>query len=333
MGTLLLTEKDIKPLMNMKEVMDVIEVAFKEKAYGKVQMPAKSYLFYKKYNGDFRVMSSYLEIFDISAIKLVNVHPENPVKHNLPTIMAIIILIDPKTGYPLAMMDGTYITSIRTGAAGGIAAKYLSKKDVRIIGMIGAGRQARTQLMALLTLYKKLDKVKVYDISKANRDLFVNEASDLHNNVAEIVPVETAKEAVEESDIITTITPSREPIVKDGWAKEDAHFNCIGADAPGKQEIDPKILKKSKIVVDDIDQAIHGGEINVPFSKGLITKSEIYGEIGEIISGLKPGRVPSDRLTVFCATGLAIEDTVTAKLVYDRAIKKCIGQEIKLLSV
>ncbi|MCP8310042.1 MAG: alanine dehydrogenase [Candidatus Methylarchaceae archaeon HK01B] len=333
MGTLLLTEKDVEPLVSMKEVMDVVEDAFKEKAFGRVQMPAKSYIFYKKYNGDFRAMPSYLENFDTSAVKLVNVHPDNPVKHNLPSIMAIIILIDPKTGCPLAIMDGTHITSIRTGAAGGIAAKYLSKKDVGIIGMIGAGRQARTQLMALLTLYKKLDEVKVYDISKVNRGLFVKETSELYSDVTKIVPVETAKEAVEESDIIITVTPSREPIVKDGWAKEDAHFNCIGADAPGKQELDPMILKSAKIVVDDLEQAMHGGEINVPFSKGLITESEIHGEIGEIVAGLKLGRVSSDRITVFCATGLAIQDAVTTKLVYDRAIKRGIGQEIQFVSV
>ncbi|MCP8323234.1 MAG: alanine dehydrogenase [Candidatus Methylarchaceae archaeon HK02M2] len=332
MRTLLLTENDIKPLVNMGEVMDVIEAAFKEKAFKRVQMPEKSFLFYEKYDGDYRVMPSYLETFDTSAVKLVNSHSHNPIKYGLPTVMAIVILIDPKTGYPLAIMDGTYMTGLRTGAAGGIAAKYLSKKDVEIIGIIGAGRQARTQLMALMSLYK-IDEVKVYDISKTNRDLFVKEASKHYPDIKKIVSVDTAKEAVKESDIVTTVTPSREPIVEDSWVKDDAHLNCIGADAPGKQELDPMILRRGKIVVDDIEQAIHGGEINVPFSKGLITESEIYGEIGEIVAGFKLGRVTSDRITIFCATGLAIQDAVTAKLVYDKAIKRRIGQEINFLSV
>ena len=330
METLILTEDDIKPLADINEAIEAIEIAFKEKALGRVQMPPKPYIFFKKYNGDLRVMPSYLERFDTSAVKIVNSHPDNPIKYHLPTVMGILIMIDPKTGFPLSIMDGTYITNIRTGAAGGMAAKYLAKKNVKIVGMIGAGIQARTQLMALSAIYKKFT-LKIYDISKVNRDIFANDILESYSNLTDIIPVDSAKEAVEEADIITTTTPSREPIVKEGWAKEDVHFNCIGADAPGKQELDPMILKHAKILVDDMEQAIHGGEINVPFSKGQITKSNIYGEIGEVLIGKKEGRISSDGITIFCATGLAIQDVITAKLFFDKAIKKEVGRRIKFI--
>lgn len=331
METLLLPYKDVKPLLSMDEVMEVVEEAFRQKGLGKVQMPPKMYLFYKKYNGDLRVMPSYLPELEVSAVKVVNVHPDNPLKHKLPTVMATIILIDPKTGYPVAVMDGTLITDMRTGAAGGVAAKYLARKDSKVVGMIGAGRQARTQLMALINVFKKFDEVRIYSRSKDRREAFAREASKLYSQIANVRPVQTVKEAVKDADIIITTTPSREPLVKDEWISEGTHFNCIGADAPGKQELDPMILKRAKIVVDDWEQASHSGEINVPLSKGIISKDDIYGEIGEIIAGVKPGRTSNSEITIFSSTGLAIQDAVTAKMVYEKAVAKGVGKGVHLI--
>jgi alanine dehydrogenase len=144
-----------------------------------------------------------------------------------------------------------------------------------------------------------------------------------------INPVNKPEEAVKNMDIIVTATPSREPIVKKDWIGSGMHINSIGADAPGKEELDPQVLKISKIVVDDIEQAAHGGEINVPLSKGIISLKDIYAEIGEIVAGLKPGRESIKEITIFCSTGLAIQDAVTAKLVYDKALKKNVGQWIE----
>jgi alanine dehydrogenase len=130
-------------------------------------------------------------------------------------------------------------------------------------------------------------------------------------------------------DIVVTATPSREPIVKRDWISSGMHINSIGADAPGKEELDPEILKISKIVVDDIEQAAHGGEINVPLSKGIISLKNVYAELGEIVAGFKFGRESIEEITVFCSTGLAIQDAVTAKLVYDKALEKNVGQWIE----
>jgi len=310
--------------------MEAVESAFKEKGLKRVQMPAKIYLFYKKYNGDLRTMPSYLEELDTSAVKIVNVHPDNRKKYNLPTVMAVIVLINPENGAPIAIMGGTTVTDMRTGAAGGVAAKYLARKDSKIVGLVGAGAQARTQLMALLEVYKRLEEVRVWSRSKETKQKFVAETEPIYGHLCKITAVETIKEAVEGADIVVTTTPSRQPLIMNTMVSSGTHFNCIGADAPGKEELDPTILKRAKIVVDDWEQASHSGEINVPLSQGIITKENIWAEIGEIVAGLKPGREKPDEITVFTSTGLAIQDAVTAKIAYDKAIEKKIGRWIKI---
>ncbi len=331
MKTLLLMEKDVKQLLTMDEVMEAVESAFKAKGLGHAQMPAKVYIFYNRYKGDLRAMPSYLEELDISAVKIVNVHPDNRAKYGLPTVMAIIILVNPKNGGPLAIMGGTWATDMRTGAAGGVAAKYLAKKDSKVVGLVGAGAQARTQLMGLISLYKKLEEVRVWSRTEKTRGTYVAEMKSAYGNEAKIIPVKSAKDAVEGADIVVTTTPSREPIVSSGWVEPGMHFNCIGADAPGKEELDPAILTRAKIVVDDWEQASHSGEINVPLSKEIITKQNIWGEICGIVAGLKPGRTSSDEITVFTSTGLAVQDAVTAKLAYEKALAKGIGKTVEIV--
>jgi len=329
--TLLLTDDEVKKLLSMDEVIEAVEQAFKEKGLGRVQMPAKIYIFYKKYNGDLRTMPSYLEKLDVSAVKIVNVHPDNRTKYNLPTVMAVIVLVDPKNGVPIAIMSGTTVTDMRTGASGGIAARYLARKDSKIVGLVGAGVQARTQLMALLEVYKKLEEVRVWSRSKETKQSFVSETEHEYGHLCKIIPTETIKEAVEEADIVVTTTPSREPLVMNDMISSGTHFNCIGADAPGKEELDPAILKRAKVVVDDWEQASHSGEINVPLSRGIVAKKNVWAEIGEIATGLKSGRERREEITIFMSTGLAVQDAVTAKLAYDKAIKKGIGSFIRIM--
>ncbi len=228
-------------------------------------------------------------------------------------------------------MGGTWATDMRTGAAGGVAAKYLAKKDSKVVGLVGAGAQARTQLMGLISLYKKLEEVRVWSRTEKTRDAYVTEMKSVYGNAAKIIPVKSAKDAVEGADIVVTTTPSREPIVSNDWVEPGMHFNCIGADAPGKQELEPAILTRAKIVVDDWEQASHSGEINVPLTKGIITKQNVWGAICEIVAGLKPGRTSSDEITVFTSTGLAVQDAVTADLAYKKALAKGIGKFVEIV--
>ena len=327
METLILKEEEVKRLLNMNEVLNVVEQVFKEKALGKVQMPPKMYVFFEPFNGDLRVMPSYVETFGISAVKVVNVHPDNR-RYNLPTVMATITLVDPKTGTPLSVMGGTWITAMRTGAASGVATKYLSRKGSNKLALIGSGVQAVTQMMAM-ALVMKLEEVRVYDISDQAKINFVKKLSSEYPDV-KISATRSVQEAVEGADVVATITPSRKPIVENDWIKAGTHISAIGADAPGKEELDPAILQRAKIVVDDLEQSRHSGEINVPLEKGMISLKHIYGELGEIIFGKKVGRSSNEEITIFDSTGLGIQDAVTAKLAYEKALKAGLGIRLNL---
>jgi len=330
--TLLLTGKQIKKLLAMKDVLGAVENAFRHKGLGKVQMPPKVYLFYEKFNGDLRTMPSYVEDMDVSAVKIVNVHPDNPKNFGMRTVMAVLVLINPHTGAPLAFMDASHITDMRTGAASGIASKYLARPNPKVLGIIGAGNQARTQMLALTTQYEHFDEVRVYDMYPEKSKALARELRRKYKGMVGKVKVAgSAKDCVVDSDIVVTCTSARAPIVLDEWVKPGTHFNCIGADAPGKQEMDPKILKRARLVIDDWEQASHSGEINVPLSKGELTREDVNAEIGQIVANLKPGRENDEQITVFCSTGLAVQDALTAKIAYDAAINQKLGRYMQIV--
>jgi len=329
--TLFLSEAEIKKLVTFKQTIKAVKSAFKMKGHGNVQMPPKQYVIMKKYKGDLRTMPAYLEETEVASVKVVNSHRENR-KHGLPTVMATIILIDPKTGAPSAIMAGTWITALRTGAAGAVAAKYLANPNPKTIGLIGAGTQAKTQLIGLQTVFDTIKQVRVWDINAKAVEKYVKEMQQKYPKL-DVLSVNKIKNAAQNKDIIVTTTPSRKPLVLAEWIDQGTHINCIGADAPGKQELDPNILLKSKIVVDDWEQGSHGGEINVSLSKGLITKEDIWGDICEIVAELKPGRTSTEEITVFTSTGLAIQDAATANIAYQNALKEKVGKEFDLLNL
>jgi len=332
MKTLVLSEEAVKKVLSLEEVTDAVESAFRMKGLGHAQMPPKQYLFMKKYNGDVRTMPAYLEENDAVSVKVVNSHPENRKKHGLPAVMATIILVDPRTGAPEAIMGGTWITALRTGAAGAVAAKYLANPNPKTVGMVGAGTQARTQLMGLQLVFKTVEEVRVWDLNEKAAIKYAEEMRIKYNQ-ASICSVKNIAKAVQGADIIVTATPSRKPLVSAEWVDEGTHINCIGADAPSKQELDPAILIKSKVVVDDWSQSCHGGEINVPLAKGIITKEDVWGDICEIVAGLKQGRTSPDEITVFTSTGLAIQDAAAAKIAYQKALKQKIGEQVDILNI
>jgi alanine dehydrogenase len=293
-----------------------IEKAFKAYGLGQADMPAKSYLTFKK--GDLRSMPAYIhgQGFDIAGIKSVNVHPENAM-YNLPSVMAVIILTDPKNGFPLAILDGTYLTSIRTGAAGALAAKFLSRKTAKIAGFVGCGVQARTQLACILEV-RKLKSVRIWQFTPEDETAprFKEWAEKTYKLETIISPA--IDEVTTNVDILITTTPSRRPLVN--RVSPGTHINAIGADAEGKQEINPKIVKQAKVVIDDWAQASHSGEINVPVRNKQLTKKDIYAGLGDIVAGKEKGRVSDEEITLFDSTGLAIQDISCAYTVY-KALK------------
>ena len=306
MSTVLLDRSAVKSMMRMADVINVVEEAFKMCGEGRGKMPAKVYLSVEQ--GDFRAMPAALP--GCAGLKWVNVHPRNP-SRGLPSVMAVLIYSDPETGYPLAIMDATEITAYRTGAAAAIASKYLARKNPRTMGVIGAGYQAYTQILAHAELFGALS-ISASDISRAAVDRLAQSLP--HFSIKNC----SVQEAVA-SDVVCTLTPSRSPVVKREWIRPGTHINAVGADAPGKQELEPSILKEAIVVIDDLEQASHSGEINVPIQKGMYSIDEIYGTLPEIVAGKKKGRTDSKAITVFDSTGIAVEDIAVAKLLFEKA--------------
>ncbi|WP_202320078.1 alanine dehydrogenase [Archaeoglobus neptunius] len=318
METLLLTQQEVEKLITMDEAMDSVEEAFRLYALGKASMPPKVYLEFSA--GDLRAMPAHL--MGYAGLKWVNSHPQNHEK-GLPTVMALMILNDPETGFPLAVMDATFLTSLRTGAAGGVAAKFLAREDSEVFGFVGCGTQAYFQFDALSRAFD-IQLVRAYDIRKESAERFVGYCKKAGVD-AEIVEVKKACRC----DVLVTTTPSRSPVVRAEWVEEGTHINAIGADAAGKQELEIEILLAGKIVVDDIEQAVHGGEVNVAISRGYMDVGRIHATLGEVIAGLKSGRESDDEITIFDSTGLAIQDIAVGKIVYENALNRNTGTRIQ----
>lgn len=326
--SLVLTGSEVMQVLDMDLALAAAQEAFQAYGEGRVNMPPKSYLQLAK--GDFRAM--YGEIFlpeaHICGLKWVNVHPGNPAK-GLLTVMAKILLNDPETGLEFADLDGTHVTDFRTGAAGGVAAKYLARPEASRLGLIGAGAQARTQLAAVLKV-RPIREVVVFDRHVTHAQAFADRVTATFGVAARAVA--TAVDAVRDMDIVVTTTPSDTPIVMKEWVAPGTHINAIGADAAGKEELDPAILQSAKIVVDDWAQASHSGEINVPLAQGKLKPEQIYGSLGEIAAGKKPGRTSPEEITVFDSTGLIIQDLALGYAVYLRAKERGLGEEKDFLA-
>ena len=285
------------------EVNPAIEAAFAEHGRGNVQMPPKVYVTFFE-NGDFRTMPAYLPALGIAGVKIVNVNPHNRAR-GLPTVMALTVIIDVETGAPRAIINATELTAIRTGSAGAVAAKYLAPRQPVTLGVVGAGRQAEALVEATVAALA-VEEVLVWSRTEKSAEAFAARYADYN---ARSVPIERACDC----DVLTTTTPSTKPLVMADWVREGTHINAIGADAPGKQELDPALLLKAEVFVDDPGQAIHSGEVNVPITTGRYDPGRIAGTLGEVVIGEKRRSSP-DAVTIFDSTGLAIQDLAVAAL-------------------
>jgi alanine dehydrogenase len=286
-------------------------------------MPARVYLHFDK--GVLIAMPAYMPGLGAAGTKLVTVHPGNKQAYSLPAVIARIVLNSPENGLPLAIMDGTYVTALRTGAAGATGIKYLSREGSKEVGLCGLGVQGRSQLMGLMEVRPGVEKVKVYDIVPEAKDAFAQEMREKYPEV-EFVPVGSPKEAAEGSDIVITCTPSPEAFIDGAWLKRGCHVSAIGADTGAKRELMTSVIQRcDKLVVDFIPQAFVTGDFRIPKEEGVITEENVYAELGQIVADKKEGRTSPDEITLFKATGLAIQDVGTAHKVYQLAKEKGIG--------
>lgn len=323
---LLLTGNEVMKVLDMSDCMAVVEKAFAELACGTAVMPLRINI--TPLDGLALYMPAYLKEMGALACKVVTSYKKNPVKHSLPTIMGKVLLQDPETGDVICIMDGEYLTAVRTGAVSGVATKYLARSDQgQKVGIFGAGVQGKAQLWAM-AVARDLAKAYIYDIADEAVAKFIKEMSIKLN--LEVVKADSPDHILEEADIICTATSSSSPIFNGEKVREGTHINGVGSHVPKARELDTAIIKRSKIIADSYEACLNeAGDIMIPIQEGAIDKSHLYAELGEIITGKKPSRAGDREITLFKSNGLAIQDAATAKLVYDKAVQAKIGAKVE----
>jgi alanine dehydrogenase len=328
--TLILSRTDMMGLLTPAEYNACVEHAYRMHGEGRYYMEPKGHIVLDKYPGEWEVMPSYIEEPEAAACKWVSIREENRARFDLPTVFSILIYTHPETGFPLAICDGSYHTVMRTGAAAAVSAKHLARQDSKVLAIVGAGNMAEGTLATCNEVFRWED-VRVWSRSQPTLDDFVQSQQPKYDRF-EIRASTNLEEIVRGADVVVTVTPARGPIVENGWISEGTHIAAVGADKEGDQELDPKILERARIFVDDIRQCRTDGEINVPLRDGVISEDDIAGEIGRVVAGKLEGRTSDSDITVFDSTGFALQDSATVPLEYERALAAGVGVEKKMIS-
>jgi alanine dehydrogenase len=315
-GTLLLKRHEIAELLELDECITAVEQAFRLHAQGKT--PPPGILGIAARDGGFHIKAAGLKLGrNYFAVKTNGNFFQNRTRFGMPNIQGMIVLCDGENGYPLAVMDSIEVTIVRTGAATAVAAKYLARPEARVATICGCGNQGRVQLRAIARV-RPLSRVFAYDNDDCQAQQFAEELS------AELrVPVEAIrdlKSAVRLSDICVTCTPSRQPFLSRGDLAPGTFLAAVGADSPEKQELDPVLLVGNKLVTDILEQCATIGELHHALDKGLLTRADAHAELGEVISGAKPGRTCPEEIIIFDSTGTALQDVAAAAVVYEKAV-------------
>jgi alanine dehydrogenase len=328
--TLILSRTEMMGLLTPAEYNACVEQAYRMHGEGRFYMDPKGHIVLDKYPGEWEAMPSYIEEPEAAACKWVSIREKNREKYDLPTVFSILIYTHPETGFPLAICDGSHHTVMRTGSAAAVSAKWLARKDSRKLAIVGAGNMA-VGVLATCNAVFKWEEVRVWSRSKATVEEFAR-AQAPHYPHLRLIPSTDLETVVRGADVVVTVTPARGPLVKREWIGEGTHIAALGADKSGDQELDPAIVQQARIFVDDIRQCRTDGEINVPLSQGLIKESDIAGEIGEVVVGKKKGRTSDREITLFDSTGIALQDSATIPLEYERALAAGVGIEKKMIS-
>ena len=326
--SLLLNRQTIQELVTMEEEVALLEQAFAELAMGTSVMPQRVAVTDPDRQGWYAFMPGQLKKMGALGIKAVTVYKENPSKHNMPSTLATIILLDSETGRPLSVMDGGYITAVRTGGVSGLATRILARPDAQVAGVLGTGVQARAQLSGI-SVARKLERALCYsEDTPESRRKFAEEMTQALS--VSVTVAESARQVVESADILSLATTSSTPIIDGDWVKEGTHINAIGSHAPGVRELDTKTVVMSKIVCDQLAACMaEAGDLQIPIEEGALSADKIYGELGELVTGRKKGRESDQEVTLFKSVGLSIQDISTAFHVYQRALEKGVGTEFE----
>ena len=325
---LLLSRNDIQKVFTMKDAIEADKLAFQLVVEGKCDAPLRTNIQAPKYDGCLLFMPAYAESMDAASLKIINIFPHN-IDHGLPSSPAQVLLIDGKTGLVSSVMDGTYVTQLRTGAASGAAFDILAKKDCHIGALIGTGGQAATQLEAMLVA-RDLKEVRVFDLNYERTSAFAEEMQQrLSSYGTSIIAVKNSDAAIDNADLVITVTPSSTPVFDGTKVKKGATISCVGAYQHHMQELDPRALTRaSKIYFDSEDAVLsESGDILLPLEQGIISKEDFTGDLGDVILGKLTGRENDDEIIIFETVGVATQDLVTAKWIYDRAQAAGVGTQ------
>ena len=328
-GTLLLTRRDVAALLTIDKCTSAVERAFK--LYGERKTQPPGVLGVHAEDGGFHIKAGILNLDRPYFAAKVNANfPQNSTRFGLPLIQGVIVLCDAENGYPLAVMDSIEITIQRTGAATAVAAKYLARPDSKRLTICGCGNQGRVSFRALHNLFP-FKEVFAFDLNPSQADTFVSELSG--ETTAKVIPVADLEEAIRQTDVIVTCTPAKQFFLKEAWVRPGTFIAAVGADSEDKQELEPALLSRSKVVVDIVDQAATIGELHHSIDVGMMTKNDVYGELGAVVAGRKSGRSSPDEIIIFDSTGMALQDVIVAAAVYEKATSNGLGQLIDFGSV
>lgn len=317
---LLLSRSNVKELLSLTECIEAVEKVFRWQGEGKI--PASGILGVKAARGGLHVKAGFLPGDPGYIVAKLNTNfPENVAAFGLPTIQGIIVVFAAHNGAVLAILDSMEITIKRTAAATALAAKYLARKNSRVATICGCGRQAAAQLGALCVVLP-LERIFAFDLDAEVARNFAGQLSIK----CKIDPVRDLSEAIRQTDVVVTCTPSHQFFVRRGEVKGGTFIAAVGADADDKQEIDPALMASAKVVVDSVDQVCAIGDTHHAIAAGVMEREDIYAELSEIVAGRKPGRTEADEIIVFDSTGVAMEDAIAAVTIYEKAMAGAIGK-------
>jgi alanine dehydrogenase len=326
--TILLSRNDVKQVLDMKDTIDILEKAFADLSNGFAVMPQRTPILSPDHDGLALFMPAYLKGMGALGAKVVTVYKNNPDKYQMATVLGTIILLDERTGAPVAIMDGGYLTAMRTGGVAGLATRVFARTDAKVHTLFGTGGMARTHAWAV-DHARSIEKLILFSIDPLKkREAFMESLRDIIQ--CEIVISEDAEEAVRGADIVTLITSAKDPIVNGSWFKPGTHINGIGSHAPGMRELDTLTVQKSKVVCDLVEACKpEAGDFIIPIENGEYSWDDIHGSLGDVITGVIPGRESDEELTLFKSVGLAIQDISTAYHVYNKAVEMNVGMRFE----
>lgn len=325
----IISGEEVAKAVKMAEAIEAVKNSFIQLSEGKAQVPLRTQLQVKE-KGRILFMPAYLSESDGLAVKIVSVFPHN-IERGLPTIHAVVLVLEVATGRALAIIEGTYLTALRTGAASGLATDLLARHNTQVASIFGAGVQGRTQLEAVCTV-RSLERIWIYDIDRKKAQDFKEEMIARGRPFPEAILVaDSPQQAVREADIICAATTSSTPILDDSDLKEGVHINGIGSYTPLMQEIPAGAIKRARVVVDSREAALsEAGDLIIPLRQGIISEDHVYGEIGEVASGKIPARESEEEVTFFKSVGIAVQDVAMALLVLRRSVDLGLGREVEI---